>query len=89
MLAGMLTVLLAGIFGSIYGAIAGYVGGVLDNVMMRFSEMIQAFPTDYIGNCYLSSTWLQHVQYSACNDCCRMAELRTIDEECGAVRERK
>lgn len=45
LLAGMLTVLLAGIFGSIYGAIAGYVGGVLDNVMMRFSEMIQAFPT--------------------------------------------
>ena len=45
LLAGMLTVLLAGIFGSIYGAIAGYVGGVLDNVMMRISEMIQAFPT--------------------------------------------
>ena len=45
LLAGILTVLLAGFFGSVYGAMAGYIGGTLDNVMMRLSEMIQAFPT--------------------------------------------
>lgn len=45
LLAGILTVLLAGVFGSIYGAAAGYIGGVTDNIMMRLSEMIQAFPT--------------------------------------------
>lgn len=45
LLAGILTVILAGLFGSVYGAVAGYIGGALDNVMMRISEMIQAFPT--------------------------------------------
>lgn len=45
LLAGILTVILAGFFGSVYGAVAGYIGGTLDNVMMRISEMIQAFPT--------------------------------------------
>ncbi len=45
LVAGILTVFLAGIFGSIYGAVAGYIGGALDNIMMRVSEMIQAFPT--------------------------------------------
>ena len=29
----------------IYGALAGYAGGWLDNVMMRFSEMILSFPS--------------------------------------------
>lgn len=42
--AGLLTVLLAGTVGTIYGAIAGYVGGVVDDVMMRLSEVVLSFP---------------------------------------------
>lgn len=45
LLAGVVTVILSGIIGTFYGAIAGYVGGVVDNVMMRFSEMILSFPS--------------------------------------------
>lgn len=36
---------IAGVIGTFYGALAGYVGGWLDNVMMRFSEMILSFPS--------------------------------------------
>ena len=36
LLAGCLTVVIAGCIGTFYGAIAGYVGGWTDNVMMRF-----------------------------------------------------
>ncbi len=45
LLAGCLTVVIAGALGTFYGAIAGYVGGQVDNVMMRFSEMILSFPS--------------------------------------------
>ena len=45
LLAGCLTVIIAGFVGSIYGAVAGYVGGKVDNIMMRFSEMILSFPS--------------------------------------------
>ena len=45
LLAGLLTVIIAGAIGTFYGAIAGYVGGQVDNVMMRFSEMIMSFPS--------------------------------------------
>lgn len=45
LLAGCLSVIIAGIIGTFYGALAGYVGGWLDNVMMRFSEMILSFPS--------------------------------------------
>lgn len=45
LLAGVVTVILSGIIGTFYGAIAGYVGGVVDNVMMRLSEMILSFPS--------------------------------------------
>ena len=45
LLAGCLTVIIAGAVGTFYGAIAGYVGGQVDNVMMRFSEMILSFPS--------------------------------------------
>ncbi|MCR5272746.1 MAG: ABC transporter permease [Lachnospiraceae bacterium] len=45
LLAGLLTVLIAGIIGTFYGAIAGYVGGKTDNIMMRLSEMILSFPS--------------------------------------------
>ncbi len=45
LLAGLLTVIIAGFIGTFYGAIAGYVGGKIDNIMMRFSEMILSFPS--------------------------------------------
>ena len=45
LLAGLLTVVIAGAFGMFYGAIAGYIGGVTDNIMMRISEMIMSFPS--------------------------------------------
>ena len=45
LLAGVVTVILSGIIGTFYGAIAGYVGGMVDNVMMRLSEMILSFPS--------------------------------------------
>ncbi|MCR5469038.1 MAG: ABC transporter permease [Lachnospiraceae bacterium] len=45
LLAGLLTVFIAGIIGTFYGAIAGYVGGKVDNIMMRLSEMILSFPS--------------------------------------------
>ena len=45
LLAGCLTVIIAGALGALYGAIAGYVGGKVDNVMMRFSEMVLSFPS--------------------------------------------
>lgn len=45
LLAGCLTVVIAGFVGSLYGAVAGYVGGKVDNIMMRFSEMILSFPS--------------------------------------------
>jgi peptide/nickel transport system permease protein len=43
-LAGLVTVALASVIGSIYGGVAGYLGGLVDNVMMRFSEMVLSFP---------------------------------------------
>lgn len=45
LLAGCLTVVIAGCIGTLYGAIAGYIGGAADNVMMRLSEMILSFPS--------------------------------------------
>ena len=45
LLAGCLSVVIAGVIGTFYGAIAGYVGGWVDNVMMRLSEMILSFPS--------------------------------------------
>lgn len=42
--AGVITVICAFAFGILYGGIAGYKGGVVDEAMMRFSELIMAFP---------------------------------------------
>ncbi len=42
--AGFVTVILSSIIGSIYGGIAGYFGDVVDNSMMRISEMVLSFP---------------------------------------------
>ncbi|MCR5842659.1 MAG: ABC transporter permease [Oscillospiraceae bacterium] len=45
LLAGLLTVVIAGAIGTMYGAVAGYIGGRVDAVMMRISEMIMSFPS--------------------------------------------
>ena len=45
LLAGLLTVVIAGAIGTMYGAVAGYIGGSGDAVMMRISEMIMSFPS--------------------------------------------
>lgn len=42
--AGLITVLVSFGVGILFGGIAGYVGGLTDDIMMRFSEMVQAFP---------------------------------------------
>ncbi len=42
--AGLVTVCITFFIGILYGGIAGYVGGVVDDIMMRFSELIKSFP---------------------------------------------
>lgn len=42
--AGLVTVCITIVIGTIYGGIAGYVGGIIDDIMMRFAELIAAFP---------------------------------------------
>ena len=42
--AGLITVVISFIIGVLYGATAGYIGGIVDDIMMRFSEMIMSFP---------------------------------------------
>lgn len=51
LLAGCVTVVLAGFIGSVYGSVAGYVGGIADDVMMRISEMILSFPSLILAMC--------------------------------------
>lgn len=43
-MAGLVAVTIAFFIGMFYGAIAGYSGGIVDEAMMRFSEMIMSFP---------------------------------------------
>ena len=42
--AGVITVAISLILGTVIGGLAGYIGGVFDDVLMRFSEMVQSFP---------------------------------------------
>lgn len=42
--AGAITVVCAFGVGILFGAIAGYAGGLIDDIMMRISEMVQSFP---------------------------------------------
>ena len=41
---GFVAVALAIVLGSLLGAIAGYLGGAVDTVIMRFTDMVMAFP---------------------------------------------
>jgi peptide/nickel transport system permease protein len=42
---GLLTIIFASLAGAVYGGIAGFAGGLPDELMMRLSELVQAFPT--------------------------------------------
>lgn len=42
--AGLITVLVSFVVGMLFGGIAGYIGGLVDDIMMRISEMVQSFP---------------------------------------------
>lgn len=42
---GILVVMLACVFGSLYGAVAGFFGKAVDEIMMRFADMIMSFPS--------------------------------------------
>lgn len=44
LISGILTIVLAACIGMIYGGISGYIGGLTDDIMMRISEMVVAFP---------------------------------------------
>lgn len=45
---GLLAMLLSKLLGTTYGAIAGYAGGRIDSLMMRFVDVVIAFPTFYL-----------------------------------------
>jgi len=45
---GVLSVLISMSLGTIYGAIAGFSGGVIDNILMRFIDIILAFPIFFL-----------------------------------------
>jgi peptide/nickel transport system permease protein len=45
---GVLSVLISMSLGTIYGAIAGFFGGVIDNILMRFVDIIMAFPIFFL-----------------------------------------
>lgn len=45
---GFLSLLIAFPIGLLYGGIAGYVGGWVDNLMMRFAEIIMSIPSLYL-----------------------------------------
>jgi len=45
---GILSVLISMSLGTIYGAVAGYFGGVIDNILMRFVDVIMAFPIFFL-----------------------------------------
>jgi len=42
--AGLVTVLVSFVIGIFFGGLAGYIGGRVDDIMMRFAEMVQSFP---------------------------------------------
>ena len=44
LLVGVAGALVAVVIGTLYGAIAGFIGGKLDSLMMRFLEILNAFP---------------------------------------------
>ena len=44
LMVGLFAVIISVIFGSLVGGIAGYYGGMIDNLMMRITEIVSSFP---------------------------------------------
>lgn len=42
--AGLIVVVIACVFGTVYGAAAGYFGKIVDEILMRFADMVMSFP---------------------------------------------
>jgi peptide/nickel transport system permease protein len=49
LLVGVCSVLLGGVIGSILGLVAGYTGGKIENAIMRFVDILMAFPSLLLG----------------------------------------
>ena len=49
LLVGVCSVLLGGVIGSTLGLVAGYTGGKIENVIMRFVDILMAFPSLLLG----------------------------------------
>lgn len=45
---GVLSVIISMSLGTVYGAISGYFGGLVDNILMRFVDVIMAFPIFFL-----------------------------------------
>jgi peptide/nickel transport system permease protein len=43
--AGIIVIIIGSIIGTVVGAVAGFVGGVVDETLMRITELFMAFPT--------------------------------------------
>lgn len=50
----LLTVLIGGIVGTLLGAITGYYGGILDEMIMRLSDMLLSFPSVLLALLFIS-----------------------------------
>lgn len=48
------TVLIGGIFGTLVGAFTGYFGGWIDNVVMRFNDILLSFPSVLLALIFIS-----------------------------------
>ncbi len=49
LLVGVCSVVLGGVIGSTLGLVAGYTGGKIENVIMRFVDILMAFPSLLLG----------------------------------------
>ncbi|HSD51677.1 MAG TPA: ABC transporter permease [Candidatus Methylomirabilis sp.] len=49
LLVGVCSVLLGGVIGSVLGMVAGYAGGRVENLIMRFIDILMAFPSMLLG----------------------------------------
>ena len=77
---GILVVILACAFGGLYGAVAGYFGKAVDEILMRFADMVMSFPGDSAGDVSGRSSWNQCYECDS-GDCCGcMAQIRPPDE---------
>jgi peptide/nickel transport system permease protein len=63
LLIGLISMLMAIIFGVGIGALAGYYGGIIDNILMRFTDVVLAVPL-YLLLFVLSASFTDHTPRS-------------------------